>query len=106
MNPPPTPKSMPSAEEAFRRFWRRRIGAVVFPPLMFLANEFFVIPGPLFIVLFFVAAIPSMTPYLQKQAPFGYWGLVCAAWMGAAMVAVFLLMIVRLVMGVSIDGQG
>ena len=47
-----------------------------------------------------------MTPYLQKQAPFGYWGLVCAAWMGAAMVAVFLLMIVRLVMGVSIDGQG
>jgi hypothetical protein len=105
MNPPPIPKKMPSADEAFRHFWRRWIGIVAFPPMMFLANEFFEIPGPLFIALFFIAVIPSMTPFLQKQAPYGYWGLVCAACMGAAFVGVLLLMIVRLVMGVPLEGQ-
>jgi len=74
--------------------------------MTFLASEFFEIPGSLFMALFFVAVIPSMTPYWRKRAPFGYWGLVCAAWMGAAVVGVLLLTIVRLVMGVPIDGKG
>jgi hypothetical protein len=105
MNPLPLPKKMPTAEEAFRHFWRWWIGMVAFPPAMFLATEFFEIPRPLFIALLFIAIISAVTPYLQKRAPFGYWGLVCAAWMGTAFVGVLLLMIARLVMGVPLYGR-
>ena len=79
---------------------------LIFPPVMFVAGEFLTIPGPLLIILLFLAAIPAITPYLLKQAPFGYWVLVCCGWMGAGGVGAFLLMIIRLVMGTPIDGQG
>lgn len=106
MKPPVNLNGMPSAAEAFRRFWRWWIGAVVLFPVMFLTNDFCEVPGSVFLALFFTLWVPAAMPCWRKRAPFGYWGLVCAASMGSTFVSVFLLVIVRLVMGAPIDGEG
>ena len=65
---------MPFLEQAFRRFWRRWVGTVAFPPVMFVSNEFLDIPRPVFFVLFFLA-VPSAAPqcYFDESGTFQGW---------------------------------
>ena len=92
-----------TAVEAFIHYRKRWFGAVAFPPVVFIASEFYEVPGFVFAILFFAAIIPAMTPCFQGKVPFGYWMLVLAAWMGSASISMSILAFIRMVLGEPIN---
>lgn len=77
---------------------------MLFPPVLILGNLFFDPPVSLFAVLFFLSSFWAATPYIQKRAPFGYWALVCCAWMGMCFFGAIILLVVFLIFGLPFEG--
>lgn len=98
MIPPPLPRTIPGAEEAFRRYWKRAIPLILFPPVVFVAHELVEIPMGLVLAGFFLVAVLADLPFLLKKVPFGYVVYVMLASLAAAMAGGLLASLVRVLM--------
>jgi hypothetical protein len=91
----PNQNSKPNLLEAIRVHWKNLIGIAIFPPATFIGVEILHIPALIFVPFFFAALGIAGWPYLTRRAPYMFWIIALGVWMGAAVIGITAVQIIR-----------
>lgn len=83
-------------KEALRDYWKSLIGVAIFPILALVGGDFLHIPFEYVALLFFAVCLLAAWPFLSGKAPFTFWLVAMAVYLGGAVLAALLGQIVRI----------